>query len=171
MRSGARTAAAALLYLVSGAALGADFYVAPNASANGNGSIGNPWKLQTALSQPSSVHAGDTIWLRGGAYTSDLTGTASSPIIVREYPGEHAKIDSGDSNGIAALLVRGAYAWYWGFEIMSSDPVRLSSETGPWPSDIGRGDGVASGPVPSTGLEFTNLLIQDHGQGLGACSA
>jgi hypothetical protein len=33
----------------------ADFYVAPNASASGTGSIGNPWKLPTALDHPAAV--------------------------------------------------------------------------------------------------------------------
>src|SRR3982751_3758669 len=73
------------------------YYVSPNASSSGDGSIGNPWRLQTALNQPSAVQPGDTIWLRGGTYigtfNSYLTGTSSAPIIVRGYPGEHAVID------------------------------------------------------------------------------
>ena len=31
-------------------------------------SFGNPWDLDTALSQPSSVQPGDVIWLLGGTY-------------------------------------------------------------------------------------------------------
>ena len=50
----------------------ADFYVASNASGSGTGSLSNPWKLQTALNQPSAVHPGDTIWLRGGTYSGKL---------------------------------------------------------------------------------------------------
>ncbi len=69
----------------------------PNGSPSGNGSINSPWDLQTALNQPSTVHPGDTIWLRGGTYvghfTSNLNGTSSSPIIVRQYAGERATID------------------------------------------------------------------------------
>ncbi len=45
-----------------------DYYVAPNGSPSGNGSINNPWDLQTALDQPAAVQPGDTIWLRGGTY-------------------------------------------------------------------------------------------------------
>ena len=75
-------------------AMATDFYVAPNASSSGNGSLNSPWKLQTALDQPSSVHAGDTIWLRGGTYvghfTSNLNGTSSNAIVVRQYAGERA---------------------------------------------------------------------------------
>ena len=94
-RFGARIAALALG--AAGPLLASDFYVAPAGSPSGNGSIGSPWDLQTALNQPSAVHAGDTIWLRGGTYTghftSNLNGSSSTPIIVRQYAGERATID------------------------------------------------------------------------------
>ncbi len=77
-----------------------DFYVSPTGTTGtgpGTGTISNPWALQTALSQPSAVHPGDTIWLRGGTYTglftSSLTGTSDLPIVVRQYPGERATLD------------------------------------------------------------------------------
>ena len=70
------------------------YYVSPTGSASGDGSASRPWDLATALAHPSKVVAGDTIWLRGGSYrgalTSRLTGTASRPIVVRQYPGERA---------------------------------------------------------------------------------
>ncbi len=93
-----KTLLAICLLLTAAAANGTDFYVSPTASASGTGSIGNPWKLQTALNQPSAVKPGDTIWLRGGTYTgapftSYLNGTSANPIIVRQYPGERARID------------------------------------------------------------------------------
>src|ERR1700675_4665284 len=73
------------------------FYVAPNGSPAGTGSLSNPWDLRTALNQPSSVHPGDTIWLRGGTYSgafeSFLTGSLPSPIVLRSYPGEFARLD------------------------------------------------------------------------------
>src|SRR5678815_5463780 len=57
----------------------------------------NPWDLQTALSQPGSVGPGATIYLRGGTYkgifTSSLTGSAASPIVVKSFPGEWARTD------------------------------------------------------------------------------
>ncbi len=76
---------------------GLAFYVAPNGSPSGNGSITNPWNLQTALNQRLRVVPGATIYLRGGTYTgkfsSNLTGLLALPITVRSYPGEWAKID------------------------------------------------------------------------------
>jgi len=86
---------------------GLAFYVAPNGSPSGNGSITNPWNLQTALNQPPGVLPGTTIYLRGGTYTgkfsSNLTGLLTLPITVRSYPGEWATID-----GYATTTLNGA---------------------------------------------------------------
>ncbi len=97
----------------------AGHYVAPGGSASGDGSAARPWDLATGLSQPGTVHPGDTLWLRTGTYpgtfTSYLTGTSSAPIVVRQYPGERATIDGN-------LVINGSDTWYWGFEVMSSNP-------------------------------------------------
>ena len=73
------------------------FYVAPDGTPSGDGSINKPWNLQTALSQPAAVKPGDVIWVRGGTYVgnfqSSLSGTANSPIVVREFSGERATLD------------------------------------------------------------------------------
>jgi hypothetical protein len=95
------------------------FYVAPNGSASGDGSLSRPWDLQTALNMPSAVGPGDTIWLRGGTYnlgykTSYLSGAPDAPVILRQYPGEHAIINGG-------LTISGSDAWYWGFEITNTN--------------------------------------------------
>ena len=94
-RRGVLVLIALLLAGVEFSVSAADFYASPTgttSTAPGTGSITNPWSLQTALSQPAAVHPGDTIWLRGGTYTgtftSYLTGTASLPIVVRQYTGE-----------------------------------------------------------------------------------
>jgi PKD domain/Right handed beta helix region len=161
--------ALALLAAVAGAA---DFYVAPNGSSSGSGSTSSPWDLQTALNHPAAVHPGDKIWLRGGTYpgiyTSRLTGTAAAPIIVRQYPGERAIIDGGNSNGAGILAVTGSYTWFWGFEVMSSDPKRSTTSTGSWPTgtEIPRGEGVqiAQG-TNHPGLKFINMIVHDTRQG------
>src|SRR5262249_47184213 len=119
---------------ISFSAAATEYYVAPNGSPSGNGSMGSPWDLHTVLGYSSPVHPGDPVWLRGGTYagtfTSHINGTASSPIVVRQYPGERAIIDGGSIGGTAMLTVGGSYTWYWGFEIMSSDPNRVSAQTG-----------------------------------------
>jgi hypothetical protein len=118
------------------------------------------------------VKPGDTIWLRGGTYpgkyVSYLTGTSTAPIVVRPYPGEWAKIDSGSGNPSALdiLQVNGAYTWYWGFEIMSSDPLRQSSQNGSWPTDITRGGCASTNTGQGVGVKFINLICHDAAGGI-----
>jgi hypothetical protein len=150
-----------------GGAAATNHYVASNGTASGNGSITSPWDLQTALNQPSSVQPGDTIWVRGGTYvsaisdgfTSYLTGTATSPIIVRNYNGERATIDGQED--YAAISVEGSYTWYWGLEIMSSCTMRYT------PAPV-CAPGVGS---YGAGNKFINLVVHDTTQGFSAFNA
>jgi S-layer homology domain len=167
LRKVARTGGlAALLLALVGALYATDFYVAPNGSSSGNGSIGSPWDLQTALNQPSSVHPGDTIWLRGGTYSGvghyvgNLNGTAANPIIVRQYAGERATIDGNYAGNLDTLEIHGSYTWYWGFEIFNSDPTRYTSDGNDPPR---RGEGVEM-----LGLDnkMINMIVHDTSQGV-----
>jgi len=138
-----------------------DFYVSPTANANGTGSLSNPWQLQTALYQPSSVvHPGDTIWLRGGTYSgsfsSGLVGTSANPIIVRQYPGERATID-GASSGSSTLWINGSYTWFWGFEVTNSLTNRPNVA-------FSRPPGLT---VKGPNTRFINMIVHDTGQGFG----
>ncbi len=167
------------------------WYVSPNGSSGGSGSQSSPWDLQTALNQPSSVHAGDTIWLLGGTYfgtfTSNLNGTASSPIIVRNYNGQRATIDGGNSNGNPVFLVSGSYTWLWGLEVMSSSPVKdisgipvslanywpdskgVPNPSWPKPSILPSGEGMVidQGSL-HPGMKFINCIVHDTRQGFSA---
>jgi len=149
----------------------AEFYVSPSGTAGGNGSLAQPWNLQTALNQPAAVRPGDTIWLRGGTYsghfTSRLTGTEVSYITVRQYPGERA-ILSGVQLGVDynTLVLNGAYATYWGFEIMHSVTRRSISESGSNPAET-RPTGVT---LFGHHLRLINLIIHDNGSGIGSWS-
>ncbi len=122
----------------------AGYYVTPSGSSSGNGSTSQPWNLTTALAGAGGrVQPGDTIWLRGGRYsgsfTSTLNGTASSPIVVRQYPGERATIDG------ALNAFSGSYVWFWGFEIMQS--VHGGSTLGVF--------------VQTPGIRLINLVVHD----------
>ncbi len=177
----ARLLLAGLFFLalcIAPSAVSLDFYVSPTGTTGtgvGTGTITNPWALQTALSQPSAVHPGDTIWLRGGTYTglftSYLTGTSSQPIVVRQYPWERATLD-GNVNPLVlgtdswVLKVSGAYTWYWGFEVMDSNPNRYNPTSGSNPVDA-RDSGIG---VWGPGTKIINVIIHDTGEGLDLAS-
>src|SRR3954462_5311802 len=91
-----------LIFAAAQAQAQANYYAAPNGTSTGDGSIGRPWSLATALSRSTTIKPGSTLWLRGGTYgsgktlfKSTLVGSSTAPIKVRQYPGEHAKINGG----------------------------------------------------------------------------
>jgi len=172
---GGRTITATVLLLQTDSPA---WYVAPNGTATGQGTITSPWDLQTALNggpSGTNVKPGDIIWLRGGTYIASaktfycsLAGTASAPIIVRGYPGERAVIDKNgatkDSGGpMPALRVANPFVWFWGFEIINSDPNR--SRTSPYTGTTysWRGAGV---DVYAPSVRFINMILHDNGHGI-----
>lgn len=151
---------------------GPEWYVAPEGDPLGEGTLDSPWNLTTALSGGPSrteVKPGDTVWLRGGSYVgnfvSTLTGTPEAPIMVRQFPGERAILDRGSVSSAKqpALKVRGAWVWYWGFEIMNSYPDR--SRTSPYSGSVEpwRGSGA---DVYAPNVKFINMIFHDNGHGI-----
>ncbi len=136
------------------------WFAAPAGSSTGDGS-GRPWDLQTALHGGNGrVQPGDTIWLRGGTYggaalTSTLTGTAAAPIVVRQYAGERAILDArGATSPLSRgdyFVVTGDYVTLWGFEVMDSDPNRVTDT---------RANLVIA---KASHLKFINLIVHDGG--------
>ena len=56
-----------------------EFHVFPNINSSGNGSLKNPWDLQTALSQSTkTVNGGDIIWIHKGVYNGRYISTLKS---------------------------------------------------------------------------------------------
>jgi uncharacterized protein YjdB len=127
------------------------YYVAPNGSSGGNGSISSPWDLASVLSGNKGVSAGDTVWVRGGTYRGQfvnyMNGNTSQQIVVRQYPRERATIDG-------TLLVMGSYVSFWGLEVMSSNPT---------------GSGSLGVNMKAPGSRLINMVIHDAGvSGVGA---
>ncbi len=145
----------------------AEFYVSPEGRPSGNGSIEAPWNLATALAHPKAVKPMDTIWLRGGTYrgafTSKLTGAPDAPIVVRQYPGEQAILDGKEGGSNPPLTVNGAWAWYWGFEVMNSLTVRVFETKGSGPPG-GPGMGIN---VFGPNVKLINLIVHDAGGAFG----
>jgi hypothetical protein len=147
----------ALLLIALSHARASQFFVAPDGAPSGDGSIERPWDLATALAHPAVVLPGDTIWLRGGAYsgpfTSKLTGRDDAPVVVRQFPGERATL-LGCVCPESVLTVSGAATWYWGFEVRSNSPDRSSDRV--------RGAGIT---VLGPGTKFIHLIVHDNNQG------
>ena len=80
--------------LIAPLAMGADRYVSPTGSASNAGTLAAPWSMAKAA---SSAVAGDTVYVRGGTYTTTVTisvsGTATQPIIFRNYADETPVFD------------------------------------------------------------------------------
>ncbi len=96
----------------------------PYGTFTGNGTDSAPWDLATALAggHANTIHAGDTVWIRVGAYRgtfqTSLSGQPGTPIVFRGYPGERATI-----NG--SLAAAGSDLTFWGFEIMQTTPLSV----------------------------------------------
>lgn len=149
-----------LIAALSATLSAANLYTAPNGRSTNNGSISSPWDLQTAFSKASP---GDTVWLRGGTYSGRYncyaSGTPTAPIIFRQYPGEHAVIATGPTQ-MGAITMQCHDVWLWGFEIYFTDPNRVSSQTGSFPTDINRGPGIEGAPDGSR-CKLINMVIHD----------
>lgn len=80
-------------------AFAAIYYADPSKGNDSNsGNISDPWK--TVAASISKLKAGDTLYLRGGNYwesgiTVNAKGTADSPVVIKNYPGEKPVIDGG----------------------------------------------------------------------------
>jgi hypothetical protein len=136
------------------------WYASPTGTSGGAGTMASPWDLPTALSGGGGkVQPGDTIWLRGGTYagtfTSNLSGTASAPIVVRQFPGERAIIDGGSSLQ-DTWVGSGTYTYFWGFEFTNSDPNRTGS------GSFARADQVTNYGAHN---KYINLIVHDGGVG------
>src|ERR1700690_2790153 len=146
-----------------------DHYAAPAGTSSGDGSVGSPWDLQTALNQPASLQPGDAVWLRGGTYraaTSDgfmshVNGTAASPIVVGNYNGERATIDGLHTQ--YTLAVYGSYTWFWGLEVMDSNTQRTVTVPGSGAEPDAFGVSVY-GP----NNKFINMVVHDTAEGFSA---
>jgi len=144
---------------------GNEWHVTTTGSSSGDGSIDNPWDLGTVMAQPISVQPGDTIWIHGGTYnglfTSEIDGTPTRPIIIRNYNNERAIIDSG-TNAFNALQINGTDTWWWGLEVMSSNANRLAPDNDNEPSDRATGMEVFGART-----RLINNVIHDTAQGVG----
>ena len=142
----------------------ADFYVSPNASATGTGSLADPVTLANAIFQSRSpAKPGDTLWLRGGTYPGPfqayLYGQAGKPITIRQYPGERAIIDGNGSTAVTLYIYGGGTVWR-DIEVVNSSTTRTAG--------VGRPAGVY---VEGFSTKLINCVVHDVGLGIGFWTA
>ena len=147
---------------------GSTFYVTINGSPNGNGSLTQPWDLDSALLNRSQrIKPGDTVLVRGGTYLPQieprkfnikLYGGERSPITVRAYPGERVIIDGG-------IEIYDPNLVFWGFEITNSDTDRVAEQSGSSPDDLTRAGGVG---IYAANVKLINNVIHDGRGGISA---
>ena len=136
----------------------------------GNGSLQNPWDLQTAFNQSSNtVNGGDIIWLHNGIYNGRFESRLNSTIkdkfiIVASYPDEWAILNGNvKSNKTSVLNVASSNVVYKDFEVTwIGDFSRQQGESGFQKSDgISHDSGV--------NCKFINLIIHNNpGSGFGS---
>jgi hypothetical protein len=140
---------------------GPAYYVSPAGLSSGNGTLANPWDLQTAI-QSLSIPAGANIYLRGGTYTGafrvTISGTATQPIRLRAYPGERPIIDNayaGDENPYnSPLWLQGNYLEVYNLEITNSYNL---DRTRPRPIGL---------LLTGIGTKAVNCVVHDCGNGV-----
>lgn len=192
MRARVFKIAATVVFLSTTARLAAiDFYASPTGTVGGKGTIESPWDLQTAFNHGANdygdgkIQPGDTLWLRGGTYSSArlwavrLSGTARAKVTVRSYPGELARLDGaashpgalgpGPLNAGAILQVAFPAAWVVirDIEVMDSGPIRTTTNAGSNPIDARSGGMILNPMVGSNAsIDVINCIIHDAGQGI-----
>lgn len=162
------------LFFLNATVYADNFYVAASARPGGKGTKKAPWDLQTALNQPASIKPGDIILLEKGIYKgifiSNLTGTISKPIILKNNNGARVIIDGSLAGqvkkNIPAFTIKGAYTWYYNLEVTNTDTERIINIEGSNPPER-RGTGV---DVFGPGVKIINFIIYDTGGGIGAWS-
>lgn len=144
-----------------------EWYVAPDGTAGGDGTKERPWSLEAALKPHASIQPMDTVWVRkgiyNGAFAGRLKGAPGKPVVLRAYPGERVVLDGRGFSPKAVLTIEGEWAWYWGLEVMNSNPNRTSTLPGSnHPEDRGAGISILG---PNT--KIINCIVHDTGVGVG----
>lgn len=149
---------------------GRQFYVSTSGRANGTGTVSDPWDLDSALLQSDRVTGGDIIWVLGGTYKPvkepikynvKISGTTTTPVFVRAYPGALVTIDGGVEFYTDNVT-------FWGFNITNTNPDRTAAESGSHPGDLDRGGGIS---VFASNVSIINNIIHEGEDGISASSS
>jgi hypothetical protein len=131
------------------------YYVSPTGSDSASGALTAPFKtIQKGL---NTLHAGDTLYIRGGVYKEklvlDSSGTAYGYITVSGYPGEQPVIDGAGipvPNNDGLIKISGG-----SFIKLSNLTVRNSAEIGVYLTN--------TGPARPTNNILSGLTVLNSG--------
>ena len=99
-------------------------------------------------------------------FNSSINGTASAPILIRNYGGQRATLDAkGTPIGLA---VYGSYTWYWGLEVIDSTTERYGTDPGQADNQPANAPGVG---IYGPNNKFINMIVHDTLQGFSAYNA
>jgi hypothetical protein len=161
------------LNLCSNLASAKDYHVTVDGTPEGDGSMDNPWDLQTALDKKSVVQPGDTLYLHEGTYrgrfSNWLEGDASGHIKITNYQDDIVIIDGAEDNieplNGQVLNLDGAYIILEGFTITNSNPTRTTDIEGSFPLEP---QNVAGLRVVAPYSIVRNMIIRDnHSNAIG----
>jgi hypothetical protein len=145
----------------------ADWYVSPSGTPGAAGTLAEPLDLATALSAESPAQPGQRVMVLGGTYpgrfVSQLAGAEGQPIIVLAEPGARVTLDGNVEGGGDTLTVEGSWVELHGLEVTSSDPGRVSQQTGSAPTDISLAGGVT---FTASNAKLVNCVVHDTAQGV-----
>lgn len=156
-----------LLVNISANVVANRFFVSSNADKNGNGSISEPWLLQTALNQPAELKPGDTVWVRGGVYINSYdsqnsfmcltNGSENAPIVFRNYNNERAVLDGNQLYTLSFVFGKCSYTTIWGLEVTNTNPSDRDHVS------VDRGGNVY---CTAENIKLINMIIHDTGEGI-----
>jgi len=155
--------------------------VASGGVASGNAlDSATGWTLTYAAST-TTIQPGDTVYLHTGTYPSHVdftrSGTASQPIIYRNYNNQYVALDGGTDNYNHAVVVISAnYVWLWGLRITSSATTKDNGNNGggsySWPTNILQPEGIMTNNSAGSGLshdcKLIHCVVDNNRQGLSS---
>ena len=127
----------------------------------------SPTDNAITVSDPADVMPGSEIRVDDKEELKVLTATGNRLTVIRGWSGTAAKAHAANSpvkSKAPVLTVAGRHAWFWGFELMSSDPVRVTPIAGSTSVDISRGTGI---DVRGEGIKLINLIVHDTADAIG----
>ncbi len=191
------------LIIVASPALATIWYVAPSGQTGNAGTQNSPWDITSAfLGHSGAVQAGDTIYLMDGRYDYwyaglnvdengglmvQLMGTAAQRITICPAPGAHPIINGGIwvghkvNYGGPDILYPSNYTDFLNIDFCTTAWIGdvISTQTGPWPSDIpspfggvglkvGTGNRVINCPIHAAS-EGVTTEVEDVGSTVYGC--